>query len=98
MSDNNKTTDKTKAPSLTSSIGGVPLAKAAASVFVFYALALALNGTQLHRNNELLPYGGVRTFWVKVTTPINTVCSRLHLDAPRHYMQSHWGARLNGGQ
>ena len=85
-----------QAPSLTASIGGVSLRKAVGSMAAFYLLALALNGAQLHQNNDYLPYGGTRTFWMAVSAPVSAVCTRLHLDVPRRWLHTHLGIPLNG--
>ncbi|MDR0993587.1 MAG: hypothetical protein LBN38_03340 [Verrucomicrobiota bacterium] len=87
--------DRELPPSLMSSIGGVPLSKAWVSLLVFYLLALALNGVPLHRNNEHLPYGRERSFWVALSTPVARFCEALKLDRPRTLLQETAGAALN---
>lgn len=74
---------------------GVSLKKAWIGVIIFYAVALALNGVQLNRNNEQLEYGNVRDFWLKVSAPIAKICEAAHLNAPREWLESTLGAKLN---
>ena len=74
---------------------GVPLAKVVRGLVVFYVIALALNATSLHRNNEHLPYGPVRSFWVAVSAPISQAALFLHVDRPREWVANTVGAALN---
>jgi hypothetical protein len=62
---------------------------------VFYALALALNAVSLHRNNEHLPYGPVRSFWVAASAPVARLAGALGLDRPREFLARTAGAALN---
>lgn len=74
---------------------GVPLQRAWTALLVFYVVALALNAASLHRNNERLPYGPVRSFWVAVSEPIRAVSHALHADRPRAVLEKTVGAALN---
>ncbi len=74
---------------------GVPLAKVVRGLLVFYLIALALNAASLHRNNEHLPYGPIRSFWITVSAPIARVAVILHLDRPREWVADTVGKALN---
>ena len=74
---------------------GVPLTHAWTALLVFYVVALALNAAALHRNNERLPYGPVRSFWVAVFAPFCAVFQALHADRPRAVLEKTVGASLN---
>ena len=74
---------------------GVPLAKVGRGLLVFYLLALALNAASLHRNNEHMPYGSVRSFWVAVSAPLARAAVSLGLDRPREQVARTAGAALN---
>ncbi len=71
------------------------LARVWRGLLVFYALALALNGVALHGNNEKLPYGPVRSFWVAVSAPVGHACSALKLDALRSWVAGTVGSAVN---
>ena len=73
----------------------LPLRRAWGALFVFYAVALMLNAASLHRNNQHMPYGPVRTFWVSVTEPLANASSALGLDRPRQFLYRTLGAALN---
>lgn len=73
----------------------MPLARAWRGLLVFYALALALNAVSLHRNNEHMPYGPVRSFWVAVSAPAARLAEALGLDRPRELLARTAGAALN---
>lgn len=74
---------------------GVPLAKAWYGLGVFYLVALALNAASLHRNNEHMPYGEVRSFWVSVSAPVRGATVALGLDRPREFLARTVGTALN---
>ena len=74
---------------------GFPLAAVWRGLLVFYALALALNAGSLHRNNEHMPYGPVRSFWVAVSAPVAKGCGALGFDRPRAVLERTAGAALN---
>ena len=74
---------------------GVPLGKAWRGLLAFYAVALALNAVPLHRNNERMPYGAVRSFWVAASAPAARVCRAMGLDGPRAFLERTAGAALN---
>ena len=74
---------------------GVPLAKVVRGLLVFYGVALALNAASLHRNNEHLPYGPVRSFWVAVSGPVARTAVALRLDRPREWVAGTVGKALN---
>ena len=71
------------------------LARVWRGLLVFYMLALALNGVALHQNNEKLPYGPVRSFWVAASAPVAQVCSALRLDALRSWVAGTAGSAVN---
>ena len=73
----------------------IPLRRAWGGVLAFYAVALALNAAALHRNNEIMPYGPVRSFWLAVSGPVAQVCSALHFDRPRAFVARTAGKALN---
>lgn len=72
-----------------------PLGRVWKGLLVFYVLALALNAASLQRNNEQMPYGPVRTFWVAVSTPVARVATALGLDRPRAILTRTVGDTLN---
>lgn len=74
---------------------GVSVRRVWVGLLVFYAVALALNGVCLLHNNERLPYGPVRSFWVATSTPVAKVCEALGLDRPRAFLERTVGAALN---
>ncbi len=74
---------------------GVPVRNVRTGLLVFYALALALNGISLHQNNERLPYGPVRSFWVAASAPVAKACAALGLDRPRDVLARTVGKALN---
>ena len=74
---------------------GVSLARVWTGLLAFYALALALNMASLHRNNEHMPYGKVRAFWVAVSAPLARVATAQGWDRPRNYLAGTVGAALN---
>jgi hypothetical protein len=74
---------------------GVSVRKVRTGLLVFYALALALNGVSLHRNNERLPYGPVRSFWVAASAPVAKGCAALGFDRPRDVLARTAGKALN---
>jgi len=74
---------------------GMPLKKVGGGVVLFYAVALALNGAALHRNNEIMPYGPVRTFWLAASGPVANICTALHFDHPRAWLARTAGKALN---
>ena len=73
---------------------GMPLKTAWGGVVLFYALALALNGAALHRNNEILPYGPVRSFWLAASGPVAKACTALRFDRPRTWLAQTAGQAL----
>ena len=73
----------------------MPLPRVWRGLLVFYALALALNAGSLHRNNEQLPYGPVRSFWVGGSAPVARAAATLGLDRPRDLLAGTLGAVLN---
>ena len=75
--------------------GHVSLGSVWRGLLVFYALALALNAASLHRNNEQMPYGPVRSFWVSVSRPVAGECAALRLDRPREWLSRNAGDALN---
>lgn len=75
--------------------GRVSLQVVRTGVLVFYMLVLALNAVSLHRNNEYMPYGPTRTFWVAVSRPLARACEVLRLDRPRDWVTRSAGAALN---
>jgi hypothetical protein len=75
---------------------GFPLRRAWLGLMVFYAVALALNAVSLHRNNEHMPYGPVRSFWVAVSEPIAKVAAAQGWNRPRDALARTAGAALNG--
>ena len=74
---------------------GVPLAKAWYGLWVFFLVALALNAASLHRNNEHMPYGSMRSFWVAVSAPVSGATVALGLDRPREFLTRTAGTALN---
>lgn len=82
-------------PPSSSPKSGTALARVWVGLLVFYLLALALNASALHRNNERLPYGPVRSLWVTVTAPLAAAAERLHWDRPRATLEDTVGAALN---
>jgi hypothetical protein len=74
---------------------GMPLKKAWGGVVLFYAVALALNAAALHRNNEILSYGPVRSFWLAVSGPAAKTCAALGFDRPRAFWTRTAGKALN---
>ena len=74
---------------------GVPLVKVIRGLLVFYLMALALNAASLHRNNEHLPYGPIRSFWVAVSAPIARGTVSLQLNRPREWVADTVGKALN---
>ncbi len=74
---------------------GMTLKKAWCGIWVFYLLALALNAASLHRNNEHMPYGPVRSFWVAVSAPIRAAAVALGADRPREGVARTVGKALN---
>ena len=74
---------------------GVPLAAVWRGLLAFYALALALNAVPLHRNNERMPYGAARSFWVAASGPVAKACGAWGLDRPRAFLERTAGAALN---
>ena len=74
---------------------GISLRRTWAGLLAFYALALALNATSLHRNNEHMPYGTLRSFWVAVSAPAARVASACGLNRPRALLAETLGAALN---
>lgn len=75
--------------------GHVSLGSVWRGLLVFYALALALNAVSLHLNNEHMPYGPVRSFWVAVSRPVAQACAALRLDRPREWLSRGAGDALN---
>lgn len=75
--------------------GTVPLRKAWTGLLVFYGVALALNAASLHRNNEILPYGPVRSFWLAASGPVAQAAAALRLDRPREYLARTLGRAVN---
>jgi hypothetical protein len=73
----------------------MPLTRVWRGLLVFYALALALNAVSLHRNNEYLPYGPVRTFWVAVSAPVARLAAAAGFERPREFLARTAGAALN---
>ena len=76
-------------------VATISLRRVGPGLLVFYILALALNAASLHRNNEHLPYGPVRTFWVAVSGPVAKGCIALGLDRPREFVAAKVGRALN---
>lgn len=74
---------------------GTSLGHAWRGLVVFYLVAFALNAVSLHRNNEHMPYGPVRTFWVSASAPFASAASQMHLDGARNWMAGTWGKFLN---
>ncbi|NLG35464.1 MAG: hypothetical protein GX548_08945 [Lentisphaerae bacterium] len=64
-------------------------------LLVFYAVAWMLNAAALHRNNEHLPFGPVRTFWVTVSEPAARMSTALGLDRIREGLARTAGAAVN---
>ncbi|NCA82208.1 MAG: hypothetical protein EOM72_05625 [Opitutae bacterium] len=73
----------------------VPLRRARGGLLAFYALVLALNAGSLHRNNEIMPYGPVRSFWLAASGPVAAACAALKLDRPRAFLARTAGKALN---
>ena len=73
----------------------IPLGRVWTGLLVFYTLALALNAASLHRNNEILPYGPVRSFWVAASAPVARACAALGLDQPRAFLARTLGKTVN---
>ena len=73
----------------------VSLSAAGRGLLVFFILALALNAASLHRNNEQMPYGPLRSFWVSVSAPADKAARALRLDLPRQFLTRELGDPLN---
>jgi len=74
---------------------GMPLGRAWRGLLAFYLLALALNAASLHRNNEQMPYGPLRSFWVAVSAPAARIAVATGLDRPRAFLTRTIGDALN---
>ena len=74
---------------------GMSIGHAWRGILLFYSIAFALNAVSLHQNNERLPYGPVRSFWVAVSSPFARAASAMGLDGARNWMAATWGAPLN---
>ena len=72
-----------------------PLGKMWNGLLAFYLIALALNAASLHRNNEQMPYGPVRSFWVAVSAPVARAAVAVGLDRPRAALTRTIGDALN---
>lgn len=73
---------------------GTSLKKAWGGVALFYAVAFALNAAALHRNNEIMPYGPVRSFWLAASGPVARACTALGFDRPRTWLAQTAGQAL----
>ena len=73
----------------------VSLKQAWAGLLVFYVVALGLNAVSLHQNNERMPYGGVRTFWMAVSGPVAKASEAAGLERFRGWVAERWGEELN---
>lgn len=73
----------------------IPLRRVWGGVWAFYAVALALNAAALHRNNEILPYGPVRSFWLAASGPVAQACAALRFERPRAWLAQTAGQALN---
>ncbi len=73
---------------------GTSLKKTWGGVALFYAVALALNAAALHRNNEIMPYGPVRSFWLAASGPVAQACTALGFDRPRTWLAQTAGQAL----
>ena len=74
---------------------GRPLGEVWRGLVVFYLVALALNAVSLHRNNERMPYGPIRTFWVAVSAPAAGWAQRAGLERFRDGVAGTLGKALN---
>ena len=74
---------------------GMPLGRAWRGLLAFYLVALALNAVSLHRNNEQMPYGPLRSFWVAVSAPAARIAVATGLDRPRAFLTRTIGDALN---
>lgn len=72
-----------------------PLKQVWGGLLTFYLVALALNAASLHRNNEHMPYGPVRSFWVAVSAPLARVTTAVGLDRSRATLTRTIGDALN---
>ena len=72
-----------------------PLGRVWKGLLAFYLLALALNAVSLQRNNEQMPYGPVRSFWVAVSAPVARAAAAVGLDRPRAALTRTVGDVLN---
>lgn len=72
-----------------------PLPRVWSGLLAFYLVALALNAASLHRNNEHMPYGPVRSFWVAVSAPVARAAAAVGLDRPRATLTRTIGDALN---
>jgi hypothetical protein len=74
---------------------GLSLGRAWRGLLAFYLVALALNAVSLHRNNEQMPYGPLRSFWVAVSAPAARIAAATGLDRPREFLTRTIGDSLN---
>lgn len=72
-----------------------PLPRVWNGLLAFYLVALALNAVSLHRNNEHMPYGPVRSFWVAISAPVARAAAAVGLDRPRETLTQTFGDALN---
>lgn len=82
-------------PGLRDGAAGRSLGEVRLGLVVFYVAALALNAVWLHRNNERMPYGPLRTFWVAVSAPAAGWAQRAGLDRFRDGVAGTLGQALN---
>ncbi|NLB65234.1 MAG: hypothetical protein GX803_02035 [Lentisphaerae bacterium] len=73
----------------------LPLRTTWRGLLIFYVLALALNASSLHGNNENMPYGAVRSFRLTISSPIHRATHRWQLDRPREFLNATLGGILN---
>ncbi|MBP7275858.1 MAG: hypothetical protein KBA51_06625 [Kiritimatiellae bacterium] len=75
--------------------GWVSLRRVRIGLLAFYLLVFALNAASLHRNNEHMPFGPLRTFWISISRPFARACVVLGLDRPRDWVSRTAGSALN---
>jgi hypothetical protein len=73
----------------------LPLGRVWTGLLVFYGVALLLNAASLHLNNQRLPYGPVRSFWVSVSAPVARLSERAGFHRLRDGLAETAGAALN---
>jgi len=66
---------------------GTPLRKVHYAIAVFYALALLFNAQGLHQNAELMRYGKLRSFCLRLIKPIAESPAVSWMSEPREKLE-----------